>query len=98
LTLWLLYNLPAAITKLDAGVPPRPLLVNGAQQGVNGQNTIGYAAACPNKGDPPHHFTFELYALDGYMTLETGAAFDEVRAALPGHTVGQATLPLTVQR
>ncbi|HEY0580957.1 MAG TPA: YbhB/YbcL family Raf kinase inhibitor-like protein [Chloroflexota bacterium] len=97
-THWLLYNLPAGITRLDAGVPPRALLVNGGQQGVNGQHTIGYAAACPTKGDPPHHFSFELYALDGYLTLETGASTDEVRAALPAHTVGQATLALTVQR
>jgi hypothetical protein len=97
-THWLLYNLPAAIMKLDAGVPPRALLLNGGQQGLNGQHTIGYAAACPTRGDPPHHISFELYALDGYLTLATGASTDDVRAALPGHTVGQARLALTVQR
>lgn len=95
---WLVYNMPPAVTQLDASVPSRPLLSNGAQQGVNSQLTIGYIGPCPNKGDAPHHVTFELFAQDGYVTLETGAVIADVRDALNGHTLGQAQLTVTVQR
>ena len=90
--------MPARVTALDAGVPTRPLLTNGAQQGQNDQRTIGYLGPCPNHGDPPHHYSFQLFAQDAYVTLETGAGIDAVRQALAGHTVGQAQLVATFQR
>jgi Raf kinase inhibitor-like YbhB/YbcL family protein len=98
LTHWLLYNMPASVTQLPAGVPTRPLLTNGSQQGLNSQQTIGYASPCPNRGDPAHHYTFQLLAQDGYVTLETGAGPQDVQAALSGHTVGQVQLSATFQR
>jgi Raf kinase inhibitor-like YbhB/YbcL family protein len=95
---WLVYNMPIAVNQLAAGTPPRPLLSNGAQQGLNSNQMLGYLGPCPNPGDPPHHFTFALYALDGYVTLETGAAYPAVRDALTGHTLGQTQLTATFQR
>jgi hypothetical protein len=95
---WLVYNVPIAVNQLAAGTPPRPLLSNGAQQGLNSDQKVGYLGACPNQGDPPHHFTFLLYALDGFVTLETGAAYPVVHEALTGHTVGQTQLTATFQR
>jgi Raf kinase inhibitor-like YbhB/YbcL family protein len=97
-THWLLYNIPATVAQLAAGVPASPLLSNGSQQGQNSHATIGYFSPCPNKGDPPHHFNFELFAQDGYVTLQTGADFDAVQAALNGHVVGQTQLEATFQR
>jgi len=97
-TQWLLYNLPAGVTQLDAGVQPKALLANGAQQGLNSGQTIGYAGACPNHGDPPHHYTFQLYAQNDYLILATGATPDEVHTALNGHVIAQAQLTVTLQR
>jgi Raf kinase inhibitor-like YbhB/YbcL family protein len=97
-TQWLVYNMPRRVNKLDAGVPARPLLTNGSQQGQNSRQSIGYSIPCPARGDPPHHFSFELYAQDGYVTLETGASVQAVRTALAGHIVAQTRLTATLQR
>jgi Raf kinase inhibitor-like YbhB/YbcL family protein len=97
-TLWLLYNMPSSLTQLGAGVPARPLLSNGAQQGLNDNQTVGYLGACPDPGQAPHHVAFVVFAQDGYVTLETGAAYPAVQDALNGHTVGQAKLTAMVQR
>jgi Raf kinase inhibitor-like YbhB/YbcL family protein len=97
-TQWVLYNMPLTVNQLDAGIQARPLLQNGAQQGLNGNQTVGYVGACPNKGDPPHHYTFMLFAQDGYITMETGASAQEVKSALNGHVLAQAQLIATFQR
>lgn len=97
-TLWLLYNMPSSLTQLPAGVPARPLLSNGAQQGLNDNQTVGYMGDCPDPGQAPHHVTFVVFAQDGYVTLETGAAYASVHDALNGHTVGQAKLTAMVKR
>jgi Raf kinase inhibitor-like YbhB/YbcL family protein len=97
-TQWLVYNMPARVTSLTVGMQARPLLPNGAQQGLNSQQTIGYSSPCPNRGDPPHHYNFQLFAQDDFITMETGATADEVRAALNGHIIGQAQLMATLQR
>jgi Raf kinase inhibitor-like YbhB/YbcL family protein len=97
-TQWLLYNMPRTVTQLPAGVPARPLLSNGSQQGQNSHRTIGYVGPCPNQGDPPHHYSFELFAQDGYVTLETGASVDGVQSALAGHILAQTHLQAISQR
>ncbi len=97
-TQWLLYNMPTSVTQLSAGLPLKPLLTNGAQQGLNDNGSVGYLPACPDAGGPPHHLTFTLFAQDGYVTLETGASPDSVQSALNGHIVGQATLTVIVKR
>ena len=43
-THWLLFNLPADTRELPEGVPPHNELANGALQGQNGFDTIGYGA------------------------------------------------------
>ena len=86
------------MTALDAGLPAKLLLANGAQQGQNDHRTIGYFGPCPSPGDPPHHYSFQLIAQDAYVTLETGAAIEAVRQALTGHMLGEAQLVAIVQR
>jgi Raf kinase inhibitor-like YbhB/YbcL family protein len=97
-TLWLLYNMPSSVNQLPAGVPARPLLANGVQQGLNDNQAVGYLGACPDPGQAPHHVAFSLFAQDGFVTLETGAEYASVHDALTGHTLGQATLSVMVQR
>jgi Raf kinase inhibitor-like YbhB/YbcL family protein len=97
-TQWLVYNMPASVMSLNGGVVARPLLPNGAQQGLNSGQTIGYVSPCPDRGDPPHHYNFQLFAQDDFITLETGATPEEVRSALNGHVISQAMLTATLQR
>ena len=95
---WVIYNMPISISMLDVGIAARPLLSNGAQQGTNSHGTVGYDPVCPNRGDPPHHYAFQLYAVGDYITMQTGAAASEVKAALQGHTIASAQLTATYGR
>lgn len=60
---WMLWNIPAATRSLPEGVPAMPQLPDGTRQiSVSGPYFRGPGA--PAAG-PTHHYTFELYALDG---------------------------------
>jgi len=89
---WLVWNIPAADRALPEGVPQGATLPNGARQiSVTGPNYRGPAAAASGA---PHHYVFELYALDtmldvpavGASPVQTRAA---VIAAMAGHVRGK---------
>jgi Raf kinase inhibitor-like YbhB/YbcL family protein len=69
-THWTVYDIPATAR---------------SPSGTDGQNELGktgYAPACPPKGDKPHHYVFDLYALRARTGLQAGARPDAVRAAV----------------
>lgn len=88
---WVLYNLPAGVNGLPAGIPTTPSIALGALQGVNGGGANGYQGPCPPPG-PPHHYHFKLYALDAKLALPPGATAQEVERAMNGHVVMSAEL------
>jgi phosphatidylethanolamine-binding protein (PEBP) family uncharacterized protein len=61
-------------------------------QGQNGQRKIGYLGACPPTGGPPHHYTFQLFAVDAPLPLPPGATIVQLQSARSGHIVGQTQL------
>lgn len=91
-THWVVYNLPSSVTQLDAGLPASPTLPNGGMQGQNGRRVVGYQGACPPAGSPPHHYTFQLFALDGPLPLQPGASIVDLQTAMRGHIVAQTEL------
>lgn len=64
---WLVYDIPASVTGLPrgAGTPGSAGLPPGAHQGKpDGEAPEAhYYGPCPDEGDPPHHYTFTVYAL-----------------------------------
>jgi Raf kinase inhibitor-like YbhB/YbcL family protein len=97
---WLIYNIPADIKSLDAGLPtaPRLDLPRGALQGSNGRKSTGYFGPRPPQGDPPHHYQITVYALDRALKLEPGVDEDALLGAMRGHVLGQGRLVGTVQK
>ena len=99
-THWLVYNIPATVTQLAQGQPEeQPSLANGAMQGQDHAQgifaafaLIGYEGACPPQGAGPHHYTFQLFALDQMLPLQPGANINQLKAAMAGHMVGQTEL------
>jgi len=88
---WVVYDLPANTSKLDADMPNTDKIVGGGDQGVNGFGSIGYQGPCPPPGKP-HHYHFHLYALDTELELKPGATADDVEQAVKGHALADADL------
>jgi Raf kinase inhibitor-like YbhB/YbcL family protein len=95
---WVVYNLPASLGGLDANVPPTGKLANGGLQGVNSLERIGYKGPCPPPGSAPHHYHFELSALDTALNLKPGATAAQVEAAAQGHVKAAGDLVGTFAR
>jgi Raf kinase inhibitor-like YbhB/YbcL family protein len=95
---WVVYNLPAGLSGLDAGVPLSETLANGAFQGANSLGRMGYLGPCPPPGSAPHHYHFKLSALDTALDLKPGATAEEVESAAKGHVTATGDLVGTFAR
>lgn len=87
---WTLYNLPAMVTTLPGGIPPRKDLVYGESQGKNDFGKIGYGGPCPPSGT--HRYIFKVYALDTQLNLPAGANKKQIEKAMEGHILGEGKL------
>ena len=93
-THWLIYNIPATASGLpprmrNAAEPTNPL---GALQGWNFHDSIGYTGPRPPVGDPPHHYHFQLFALNRPLRLGGGARLPQVLRAMSGHVLARGEL------
>lgn len=92
---WLVWNIPGTATGLPEGIPQGSQLPDGTRQiSATGPNYRGPGA--PAAG-PPHHYVFELYALDTMIEVQpVGASPTETRAAvvaaMAGHIRGKGSL------
>jgi Raf kinase inhibitor-like YbhB/YbcL family protein len=86
-THWLLVDIPSSRTDLPDGS-------TGAEYGLPGTNSFGlqaYSGPCPPAGSPPHHYVFELLALDvPTLGLPEGASRSQVEGAVAGHVLARA--------
>lgn len=97
---WVLYNMPATITEVRTAVPGtgqvRQLM--NTKQGANSAGSIGYTGPKPPVGDPPHHYHFQIFAVDTMLQLEQAAKKDEVIAAAKGHVLAAGELVGTFEK
>ncbi len=96
---WVAWNIPADVTHLDTDLTKvaQPPLPAGMHQGFNGKQRNGYFGPRPPAGDPPHHYHFELFALDNMPTLPNDADRDALVAALDSHVIAKGELVATSQ-
>ena len=85
---WLVWNIPGTATSLPEGVPHGPQAADGMRQiSVSGPYYRGPGA--PQTG-PPHHYVFELYALDTTIDVApTGQSPAATRAAVLAAMAGR---------
>ena len=89
-THWILWNIAASSSGLPANiaVDSSP---DGIVQGKNVAMKNGFQPPCPPPGATPHHYVFELYALDvPKLDLPAGATRDQLLGAMNGHVIGKA--------
>lgn len=97
---WVLYKvspewkeLPEGIDNTEMPTPPE-----GARQGRNSWDTIGYRGPAPPKGHGVHHYHFKVYALDEELSVEPGLDKTGLLSAMEGHILAQGELIGTYER
>ena len=85
---WLVWNIPGSARALPEGVPQGAVLPDGSRQiSATGPNYRG--AGAPASG-PPHHYVFELFALDAMLDVPAlGATPAQTRAAVMAAMAGK---------
>jgi Raf kinase inhibitor-like YbhB/YbcL family protein len=91
---WLMYNIPPDTRSLPEGIPTDERLKQppGALQGKNSRDAIGYFGPRPPQGDQPHHYHFQVFALDTQLDLPPGADRDALVKAMSGHVLSKGDL------
>jgi len=97
---WVVVNIPVGTQGLaeDAGRADGSGLPAGALQLINDYGTRGFGGAAPPKGDKPHRYIWNLFALDGRSKLPAGASPAKVVSALNGRIIARGTLTGTFSR
>ena len=87
---WVVFNLPASVSRLPENASGPGALPAGATEGINGWGRPGYGGPCPPSGT--HRYYFRLFALDGALDLGPDATSADVARAREGHVLAEATL------
>ena len=90
-THWVVLDLPAGTTGLEAGALPP-----GATQARNSGGGTAYHPPCPPSG--VHRYRFTVYALRGPTGLPEGAGLDVALSAVDSHAVARGRLTGTYER
>jgi Raf kinase inhibitor-like YbhB/YbcL family protein len=93
---WVIFDLPATALSLDGSVPAVGQLADGARQGRNDFDNIGYGGPCP--GHSEHHYVFMLFALDTKLNLPPGATRSQLDDAIKDHVLARGKLTATFHR
>jgi Raf kinase inhibitor-like YbhB/YbcL family protein len=96
---WVVYGIPAQIRQLPGNMrntlePTNPL---GAAQGWNYHGSVGYTGPRPPVGDPPHHYHFQVFALDRPVKMHPGAKIEGVLGAMKGRVIARGELVATYE-
>lgn len=83
---WLVWNIDPALSGLGEAALPA-----GAVQGRNNRSSSAYFGPRP-RGSKPHHYHFQLFALDRTLDLPAGADREALLAAMKGHVLAKGDL------
>jgi Raf kinase inhibitor-like YbhB/YbcL family protein len=77
---WLVYDILVEAHEIAEGASSQVGLPDGAVEGINSSDAVGYTGPCP-PGAKPHHHVFRLYALDVPLDLPSGKNKEQLAAA-----------------
>ena len=85
---WLLYNIPADVTRLPEGMPYLP---KGAVEGYKSWSQRGYNGPCPSRGQT-HHYIYMVYALDIMLPTDKSLTPHAVYHYMQGHILAENSI------
>jgi Raf kinase inhibitor-like YbhB/YbcL family protein len=92
---WVVWNIPVTVSALREGLASLDRLEDpmGLRQGPNtAAGNVGYKGPHPPAGDPPHHYHFEVFALDQMLDLRAAANREDLVKAMHGHVLAKGEL------
>ncbi len=97
---WMAYHIDPAATAIPEGVPGpgRPGIPARMRQGPNTRGTSGWTPPSPPPRTGPHHYHFELFAIDNHLLLQQQATRDELVRAMAGHVIASGEVVGTYSR
>jgi Raf kinase inhibitor-like YbhB/YbcL family protein len=95
---WMIWNIPGSVDWLPEGIPnnERPVTPQGAVQGKNDNGSFGYFGPRPPPGTGLHHYHFQVFALDGPLTLHGDAGLRALVDSMKGRVLAESELVGTV--
>lgn len=93
---WLLAELPPSMMEIPPGLDP-----GGDGQGVQGRSSmlnVGWTGCAPPVHDLPHHYHFQLFALDRRLGLQQGFGRKDLCERMRGHILAFGELVGTYRR
>jgi Raf kinase inhibitor-like YbhB/YbcL family protein len=88
---WGAYDIPASLHSLDAGAGNSA--ASAFAQALNDFGKPGYGAPCPPPGHAPHHYRFQLFAVDvDKLAIAANGKAGDVEKEANTHLVGRAEL------
>jgi Raf kinase inhibitor-like YbhB/YbcL family protein len=97
-THWVVYNIPADVHHLPAGIPPQESLPNGIKQGINSFGKLGYSGPCPPLQDQPHRYYFRILALSQTPSIPHRPRREDLLALIEPYVIGSAQVMGKYQR
>lgn len=89
-THWLIYNIPGTEKGLRRDIHNRAdLKTTGEMQGMNYAGGVGYIGPHPAVGDKPHHYHFQVFALDRMIKVKAKSDLEHVLAAMEGRVLAE---------
>jgi Raf kinase inhibitor-like YbhB/YbcL family protein len=83
---WMAWNFDPKLAGLDEASVPA-----GVRQGRNNRGRASYFGPRP-PGSSPHHYHFQVFALDAALSLPDGATREQLLAAMAGHVLAKGDL------
>jgi Raf kinase inhibitor-like YbhB/YbcL family protein len=85
---WIIWNIQARGERLEIpeNIPKEKEVKSpiAAVQGKNGAGRFGYIGPCPPTGET-HRYYFNIYGLDGPLSLAPGSTKQQLEEAMKGH-------------
>jgi Raf kinase inhibitor-like YbhB/YbcL family protein len=85
---WVVFDIPAGTTSLEAGAGAHKHAGAHATQGFTDYGFSRYGGPCPPPGDPAHHYHLAVYALDmDKLGVDDTTTYAKFRFMIRGHVL-----------